>query len=87
MNKIKKLLLAVSSFFIWLTGNVFANPLWNDSLSAPQIKYGIPREEPTNVFFNILKIIAIPFILILGIIIFVIHKKRKNKDNTNLNEK
>ena len=82
MNKI---LMAISSFFIWLTGNVFAVPA---GMMPTQILYG-PYNEPSLLekIMNILKIIAIPFIIILGIVIFIIRKKRKNKNNTNSNEK
>ena len=85
MRKIKKLLLTLASLFIALMSNVYAmvelGPL-------PVAMYGV--EKPITFIdrvFSFLKFIAIPFILILGIIIFVIHKKRKNKDNTNSNEK
>lgn len=76
MNKIKKLLMIISSFFIWLSGNVFAMPVPINP--STQILYG-PYNEPSilDKIMNILKIIAIPFILLLGIIIFIVRKKRK----------
>ena len=86
ISKFKKIGLIITTFFVGISTKVFAanamDMVGSILYGPPQADYGIVTPEKSFIvkFLPIFLIISIPLIFIIGIVVFIKHKSKKDNN-------